>query len=50
MSILEQAKKHQPGIQIKDDKIIIKIGYEILHPMTSEHLIDNIVILKETPA
>ena len=50
MSILEQAKKHQPGVEIKDDKITIKVWYEIIHPMSPEHLIDEIMILKETPA
>jgi desulfoferrodoxin-like iron-binding protein len=50
MSILEQAKKHQPGVEIQNDKIKIQVGYELVHPMTPEHLIDNIMILKETPA
>jgi len=50
MSILEQAKKHQPGIEIQNDKVIIKVGKELLHPMSKEHLIDNIMLLKETPA
>ena len=49
MSILEQAKKHQPGVEIQENKIVIKVWNEILHPMTPEHLIDNIVILKENP-
>ena len=50
MWIVEQAKKHQPGVEIQNDKIIIKIWKEIPHPMTKEHLIDQIVILKLTPA
>lgn len=50
MSILEQAKKHQPWIEIQDNKIIIKVWRDIIHPMSKEHLIDDIVILKNTSA
>jgi desulfoferrodoxin (superoxide reductase-like protein) len=48
VSVVEQAKKHQPLAKIENWKLIIKVGRDVLHPMEESHLINQIDILKLT--
>ncbi len=50
VSLAEQGKKHQPLVEVKEDKIIINIWRDIPHPMEEAHLIDSVDILQITPA
>jgi desulfoferrodoxin (superoxide reductase-like protein) len=50
VSLAEQGKKHQPLVEKLEDKIVIKIGRDIPHPMEEVHLIDSVDILQLTPA
>ena len=40
-------KKHTPSIEISGGKVIVKIGYGIIHPMEEEHYITYIELFKD---
>lgn len=48
--LVEQWKKHNPWVEIIDSQVIIKIWYEIEHPMQEVHLIETIDLLQFTKA
>jgi len=49
-STLEQWKKHIPWIEITEDKLVIKVWFEIEHPMMEKHFIKLIDVLRFTKA
>ena len=40
-------KKHTPIIEISGDKVIVKVGDEIVHPMEPDHYIQYIELFKD---
>ena len=50
VSLNEQWLKHAPWVEISEDKLIIKVGHKIDHPMQEVHLIETIVLLSYTKA
>ena len=40
-------KKHTPAIEISGDKVIVKIGDGIVHPMEEDHYITHIELFKD---
>jgi len=50
ISLTEQGKKHQPYAKIDNNKLIITIWRDILHPMEEKHLIDQVDILQVSKA
>lgn len=50
ITTIEQTQKHTPGVEISENKIIIKVWYSIVHPMEKAHYISSIDILAYTKA
>lgn len=50
VSLIEQSKKHAPWVELIDGKLIIKVWFEIDHPMLPEHYISSIDILQVSKA
>lgn len=40
-------KKHTPAIEISGDKVIVKVGDGIVHPMKEDHYITYIELFKD---
>lgn len=40
-------KKHTPAIEISGDKVIVKVGDGIVHPMEEDHYITYIELFKD---
>ena len=45
ISLAEQGKKHQPLVKIENNKLVVIIWRDIVHPMKETHLIDSVDIL-----